>query len=518
MVISGTMFIGGEEVRGKGPAFHATAASELRILEPAYPSATSDQLEFACALADEAFDMFACSAPYQRADLLDAIGTNILDIGDALIERCMAETGLPRGRLEGERMRAVNQLRAFASILRDGTFATTRIDPANPAREPAPKPDLRMTQVGLGPVAVFSASNFPLAFSVAGGDTAAALAAGCPVIVKAHNAHPGTSELVGRAIRDAVATMGMPAGVFSLLFAESIAIGQALVADRRISAVGFTGSRRGGLALMETAARRPIPIPVYAEMSAINPVVLMPKRLDEAAEAIAAGFVGALTMGAGQFCTSPGLIIAIGGAALDRFIAAASETVVNAPSATMLTPGILAAYQDGAKRLADHGLVTPAASGQASIAGGSPALFVTDAETFLADKSLHDEVFGSTSLVVRCSSAPEMLSVLKGLEGQLTISIHMAPEDYADVAPLLSTIQRKTGRVIANGFGTGVEVSPAMVHGGPFPATSDGRSTSVGTLAIERFLRPVCYQDMPDALLPAALRDRNPWLLKRETV
>ena len=518
MSVTGMIQIAGHEVQGEGAAFRAVNASAGSALDTDFRSASRDQLEAACAAAEAAFTDFSRSSTEVRAALLEAIGANIIEIGDALIERSMAESGLPRGRLEGERMRTVNQLRAFAMLLRSGDIGITRIDKADTGRTPAPKPDLRLTQRALGPVAVFSASNFPLAFSVAGGDTAAALAAGCPVIVKAHSAHPGTSELVARAIRLAVADAGLPDGVFSMLFDAGFEIGQGLVADPRIQAVGFTGSRRGGLALMDIAARRAQPIPVYAEMSAINPVILLPHRLEAQAEATGAAFAGALTLGAGQFCTNPGLVLALAGPALDRFVDAAAAAIEGAPGAPMLTPGILDAYEAGKKRLEESADVSRKAAGQAGAGCGAGALFVAEAATFLGNATLHDEVFGASSLVVRCASEDELTAVLAAIEGQLTISIHMDPADYPLAEALLPIIERKAGRIIANGFGTGVEVSPAMVHGGPFPATSDGRSTSVGTLAIERFQRSVCYQDIPDLLLPAPLQDANPWNVLRQTI
>ncbi|TFH87816.1 aldehyde dehydrogenase (NADP(+)), partial [Billgrantia azerbaijanica] len=364
----------------------------------------------------------------------------------------------------------------------------------------------------LGPVAVFGASNFPLAFSVAGGDTAAALAAGCPVVVKGHSAHPGTSELVGRAVQAAVAQCGLPEGVFSLLFGSGHEIGQALVADPRIQAVGFTGSRRGGTALMATAQARPQPIPVYAEMSSINPVFLLPEALAARRQAIAEGFVASLTLGAGQFCTNPGLLIGLSGPSLDAFVKAAGEAVKASAAQTMLTPGIHAAYEDGVGALAAHPQVREVARG---LAGDGPhecraALFATRAADFLADEALQAEVFGASGLVVECADADEMQRVAEALEGQLTATLQLDDGDLPLARRLLPLLERKAGRVLANGWPTGVEVCHAMVHGGPYPATSDGRTTSVGSAAIQRFLRPVCYQALPAALLPEALRDGNP--------
>jgi NADP-dependent aldehyde dehydrogenase len=359
----------------------------------------------------------------------------------------------------------------------------------------------------LGPVAVFGASNFPLAFSVAGGDTASALAAGCPVIVKAHSAHPGTSELVGRAVQRAVASAGLHAGTFSLLFDTGFEVGQTLVADERIRAVGFTGSRRGGTALMEIASRRRQPIPVYAEMSSINPVILFPGALQHRAIDIASAFVASLVLGAGQFCTNPGLLLAVEGDGLDAFISKAAELLPEVAPQAMLTPAIAKAYGEGVAKLKRHPEVRAVASGKAgSEFEGAAALFETTAEALLAHHELQDEVFGAAGLVVRCKSLVQLEAVLDGLEGQLTVALQIAEEDEAEARRLVPKLEMLAGRLLVNDFGTGVEVSPAMVHGGPYPATADGRSTSIGTLAIYRFLRPVSYQDFTNALLPEPLR------------
>ncbi|NWE07614.1 aldehyde dehydrogenase (NADP(+)), partial [Pseudomonas edaphica] len=383
------------------------------------------------------------------------------------------------------------------------------------ARQPLPRADLRQRHIALGPVAVFGASNFPLAFSVAGGDTASALAAGCPVIVKAHGAHPGTSELVGRALAKAVKDCGLPDGVFSLLYGSGREVGIALVTDPRIKAVGFTGSRSGGIALTQAAQARPEPIPVYAEMSSINPVYLFPAALHARAEALAQGFVASLTQGAGQFCTNPGLVIAAAGPALERFVATASELLPVCAAQTMLTPGIFQAYEAGVGNLTEHAQI--AAKGMAAQGPnqGQAQLFVTQASAFLRNEHLQAEVFGAASLVVVCANDEEVRQVSEQLEGQLTATLHLDDADLARAQALLPVLERKAGRMLVNGWPTGVEVCDAMVHGGPFPATSDSRSTSVGTAAILRFLRPVCYQDFPDSLLPAALQHANPLLLRR---
>jgi NADP-dependent aldehyde dehydrogenase len=348
---------------------------------------------------------------------------------------------------------------------------------------------------------------------VAGGDTAAALAAGAPVVVKAHSAHPGTSELVGRAVQQAVQDCGLPAGVFSLLYGAGNEIGTALVADPHIKAVGFTGSRNGGMALMQVARSRPEPIPVYAEMSSINPVYLLPAALAERSNAIAAGFVAAQQMGAGQFCTSPGLIVAIDGAPLEAFLDSAGALLAASPCQTMLTPGIHSAYQEGIAALAAHPAVTTVARARPTEGAHQcrAGLFVAQAADFLADERLANEVFGACTLVLRCRDAGEMLQLTRALEGQLTAAIHQGGgEDDSLARALVDELELKVGRILFNGFGTGVEVCQAMVHGGPYPATSDGRTTSVGAAAIERFLRPVCYQDVPDRLLPPALQQDNP--------
>ena len=512
MTLTGAAIIGASRLPGAGEAVRATDPASGRPLEPAYGSVGPAELDHACALAAAAFDAYRDTTPEARARFLEAVAQAILDLGDPLVERACLESGLPRGRIEGERGRTVGQLRLFADVVRDGGWMDARVDPALPGRIPLPRPDLRLRNVPLGPVAVFGASNFPLAFSVAGGDTASALAAGCPVVVKAHPAHPGTSEMVGQAVQGAAAACGMPEGVFSLLYGAGNWLGGALVADPRIKAVGFTGSRRGGLALLRIAQERPEPIPVYAEMSSVNPVVLLPVALAARGAAIGTGFVGSLTMGAGQFCTNPGLLLAVDGPELGAFVGSVGTALAATQPVTMLTPGIFGAYRDGVARLSRHAGVTMLAQGGlgAGANQGQAHLFSTDSGTFLADESLREEVFGASALLVRCPDLTAVRAVLESLEGQLTITVQMDPDDLDAARALLPTMERRAGRVLANGWPTGVEVGHAMVHGGPYPATADGASTSVGSLAIRRFLRPVCYQDLPDALLPAALRDGNP--------
>ncbi|WP_386080217.1 aldehyde dehydrogenase (NADP(+)) [Vreelandella sp. F11] len=517
MTLEGKLLIGQQAISGQQANINAVNPATGETLAPAYPGGSKAEVEQACELAEAAYATYRETSLEERAVFLETIAAEIEGIGDELIERAMAETGLPRPRLEGERGRTCGQLRLFANVVRAGEWLDVRIDPALPDREPLPRADLRQRHIALGPVAVFGASNFPLAFSVAGGDTASALAAGCPVVVKGHSAHPGTSELVGRAIQRAVAKCELPEGVFSLLFGSGREIGQALVADPRIQAVGFTGSRSGGTALMATAQARPQPIPVYAEMSSINPVFLLSEALKTRGKAIAEGFVGSLNMGAGQFCTNPGLVIAVQGPELDAFVEAAGEAVKGSAAQTMLTPGIHDAYQQGVDRLAHHANVTEVARGQAGETANpcQAGLFVTQAEAFLNEPALQEEVFGSTSLVIACTDAQEVAKVAAQLEGQLTITLQMDDGDLATAKQLLPTLERKAGRILANGWPTGVEVCHAMVHGGPYPATSDSRTTSVGSAAIFRFLRPVCYQALPEGLLPEAIRDGNPYGVSR---
>lgn len=509
MMITGEALIGGRCIRGNAGSFQAFDPSTRESIEPAFHMVDAAQIDAACRLAEAAFDTFRSTSNARRATFLETVAAEILALGDDLIVRAMTESGLPRARLEGERGRTVGQLKLFAELLREGSWADLRIDSALPERQPMPRPDLRMRMIGVGPVAVFAASNFPLAFSVAGGDTAAAFAAGCPVVLKAHSAHPGTSELVARAVVKAVELCDLPAGVFALLTGTGNGIGQGLVAHPAIKAVGFTGSRSGGTALMAVAAARKQPIPVYAEMSSINPFFLFPHALANRGDQIAAAFAGSMTMGVGQFCTNPGLVLGLKGPDFDRFATKAAEALASIEAATMLTAGIAAAYQSGVHKLGTHDAVEALKAACHTEGKGGPALFRTTGQAFLAEHALHDEIFGPASLLVACDDIAEMRVIAESLEGQLTATLQMDEQDAEQVRSLLPVLERKVGRILANGMPTGVEVSTAMVHGGPFPATSDGRSSSVGTAAIQRFLRPVCYQNMPQTLLPEVLRDEN---------
>lgn len=511
LALTGSMLIGAADVRGSAGQTRGVNPATGEDLEPAYGLGDESDVDRAATLAWEAFPTYRATSLETRSAFLTTVAANIDALGDTLVSRVVAETGIPEPRVKMELARTTNQLRLFASFIATGRFLGARLDTPDPSRTPLPKPDLRQRKIPLGPVAVFSASNFPLAFSVAGGDTASALAAGAPVVVKAHSAHPGTSELVGRAVRSAVQEHNLPEGVFSLLFGAGASLGTALVSHPRIAAVGFTGSRSGGLALVNAANARPVPIPVYAEMSSVNPVILLPGALASAGASLSTAFVTSLTTSAGQLCTNPGLVFALGDPT--DFVAAAADAVGAAPGAAMLSSNIHQSYVAGVNRLVDVAGVTEAAAGgvdPAVNACGQARLFVTDGDTFLAEPALQEEVFGATSLVVRVRDLPQLQQIIDTLEGQLTATVHATESDYDTVAELLPRLELLAGRVLFGGWPTGVEVSHAIVHGGPFPATSTPATTSVGTLAIERWLRPVAYQNLPDALLPEELRDANP--------
>jgi 2,5-dioxopentanoate dehydrogenase len=520
VTLTGHSLIAGRTVAGEGKTTFAFNPATNEQLEPAYTLLTEEQLKAATAAAAEAFKSFSALDPETHAAFLDTIADNIEAIGDELIVRAGQETGLPAARLQGERARTTGQLRLFANVVRQGDFRGVRIDPALPDRTPLPRADIRQRQIPLGPVAVFGASNFPLAFSTAGGDTASALAAGCPVVFKAHNAHPGTSELVGQAIAEAVADSGLHPGVFSLIYGPGSSIGQALVADPAIKGVGFTGSQSAGIALMRTAAARPEPIPVYAEMSSLNPVFVFPGALKGDAleiDTLAQQYVTAVTGSSGQLCTSPGLLFAPAGEPGDKLAAAVGRAVSACAGQTMLTAGIAGSWTSGTEALGAAGNVTVVGTGTPGPTENAPApaIYGTEIRDFISNEVLHAEIFGAASLVIRYSSAEELIEATNRLEGQLTASLQLTEEDYPTAARLIPALEQKVGRIIVNGWPTGVEVGHAMVHGGPFPATSDTRTTSVGTLAINRFLRPVAYQNLPQELLPAPLQDANPWRLSR---
>jgi len=497
--------------------FSAVNPATGETLEPAYVETTADEIDRAVQKAEDAFVTYRKTPGAEKADFLDRIADEILALGNTLIQRCIAETGLPEGRLHGERDRTVNQLRLFAELLREGSWVNARIDTALPDRQPVPRPDLRQMHIPIGPVGIFGASNFPLAFSVAGGDTASALAAGCSIVVKAHPAHPGTSERVGSAITRAAHATGMPEGVFGLIQGASVDVGMALVTHPLLKAVGFTGSYRGGKALFDAAVRRPEPIPVYAEMGSINPVFVLPGAAASQGEAIARGLAHSVTLGVGQFCTNPGVVVTLAADASERFVENTGALLAAVPAGTMLTGSIKQAYDAGLARMTsvpDVALVT-APSSENDPFKGNACMLRTKASTFLAHPDLSEEVFGPATLVVFGDDKAELLQVARHLEGHLTATVHGTAEDLEAYADLLDILERKVGRLIVDGFPTGVEVSPAMHHGGPFPATTAPRTTSVGTAAITRFTRPICYQNVPAARLPGALQDENPLAIWR---
>ena len=485
-----------------------TAAGALAEFE----EASGAHVDAALEAAEEASREYRQFPAEARAAFLERIAEELERV-DGLIEAAQRETALPPERLTGERVRTASQLRMFANLVREGSWVDARIDRALPDRKPLPKPDIRRMLIPIGPVAVFGASNFPLAFSVAGGDTASAFAAGCPVVVKAHPAHPATSELAARAIIAAVKASGMPAGTFSLLQSTRNHVATVLVRHPHTKAVGFTGSLRAGRALFDAAAARPDPIPVYAEMGSVNPVFVLPGALAERADALAEGLKNSVTLGVGQFCTNPGLTIGIDDERFDQFVRRMEVLIGEAQPGTMLYPAIGESYEAGVGRLsAIDGTRTIRSSTGASASDGQarPSLFATGAQSFMRHRELGEELFGPSTVIVRCGSRDEMETVARGLDGQLTATIHGTSADLAEYASLVSILEDKAGRLIVNGFPTGVEVCPSMQHGGPYPATTDSKTTSVGTAAIYRFARPVAYQNFPQSSLPVELRDANP--------
>ena len=478
-------------------------------VEPAFTEATSAEVDRAVTLAVEAFESYARTTAADRAAFLRAIADELIALDVELIDRAHLETALPIPRLEGERARTVAQLRLFASLLEEGSWVDARIDRGDPSRTPLAKPDLRRMLVPLGPVGVFGASNFPFAFSVAGGDTASALASGCTVVCKGHPAHPGTSELAGRAIDRAAQSCGLSRGVFSLLHGWSHEVGLAIVRHPNIMAVGFTGSLRGGRALFDAAAARPNPIPVYAEMGSVNPVFLLPSAVKERGAAIAQGLAASITMGTGQFCTNPGVIVGVRDTSFDTLESNLAERISATDASVMLYPQLSATYGTAVSRAAQHGASITARAVTDDAHRSTPALLRVDAAQFVAQSELREEMFGPVSVVVGAGDASEMERVAEALEGQLTATIHGTPDELREHHRLVEILQRKVGRLLFNGYPTGVEVGHAMQHGGPYPASTDSRSTSVGSAAIARFVRPLCYQDFPDDALPAQLRNKN---------
>ncbi len=511
-MLTGKQIIGFQFEASGTQTFHAIDPASGEILAGEFFEGTPADVDRAAVLAARDFDAIRRIDNDARAAFLETIAAEIMGLGEALIERTLRETGLPRARLEGERARTVNQLKLFAAVVREGSWEDVRIDTADPSRQPLPKPDVRMRHIPLGPVAVFGASNFPLAFSVAGGDTASALAAGCPVIVKGHPAHPGTCELVARAVQTAVKKCALPEGTFSMVQGSDYTVGQSLVQHPAVKAVGFTGSFHGGKALFDLAAARPEPIPVFAEMGSTNPVFLLPGALKAGVEEIARGLADSVTLGVGQFCTNPGLVLGIQNSDFEDFVQAAARAIGEKPAGTMLHRGIKQAYEAGLQELLAVETVELVGKGSGSTAESqaTPQLLRASGQVFLKNPRLEEEVFGPSSILIACRSRGEMLQIANNLRGHLTATILGAEPELAEYRDLITILERKAGRLIFNGFPTGVEVCHAMVHGGPYPATTDSRATSVGTAAIRRFLRPVCYQNFPDCGLPASLRNDNP--------
>ena len=510
MELSGKNIIG-DSLSGEGKiVFYAENPANGSKLEPGFHEASEKEIRLAIERAANAFQLYRDKGAGERSDFLEAIADEILALGDDLITRCIAETGLPEGRLKGERGRTVTQLKLFASYLREGSWVEARIDKSEPTRTP-PKADIRSMQKALGPVGVFGASNFPLAFSVAGGDTTSALAAGCTVVFKAHAAHPGTCEMVGSAIAKAARKTGMPEGTFSMIHGKSTAVGLALVRHPAIKAIGFTGSYRGGKALFDVANSRPVPIPVYAEMGSTNPVFILPEAMRERKQSIANDLAASVTLGVGQFCTNPGLVF-FQEDEEKNFAASFSRSLEEAAPGVMLTSYIREAYQAGVEKMSRTQGVDTLVRGKAEGKGYyAPAyLFQSTGEYFLKDHTLEEEVFGPSTLAVAVDNRSQLIGIASQLNGHLTATIHATEKDLQEYADLIRILEQKVGRLIINGYPTGVEVTHAMVHGGPFPATTDSRSTSVGTDAIKRFARPVCYQNFPQALLPDELKDENP--------
>lgn len=509
--LTGQSILGYQRGTESNETFRAPNPATGEALEPAYHLASEADVVRACELAGSAFHTYRRLPHSKRAEFLRVIADRIEALGDDLTERFVAESGLPAGRAEGERGRTCGQLRNFAAEIEKSDWNRPVIEHAQPDRQPLPKPDTRLRYVPLGPVAVFGPANFPLAFTVAGGDTASALAAGCPVVVKAHSSHPGTSELVGLAILEAAQATGMPEGVFSLIFGSGRSVGTTLVQHPAIKAVGFTGSESVGRSLFNQAADRPEPIPVFAEMSSINPVLMLGGALSEKGEALAEGLYTSLTMGVGQFCTNPGLILLPESEATEAFKASLKTKLEAHPAQTMLNEGTCRSYAQGQTRLAQaNGVETLLAPKGGSGDGGcdaAAALYSVSSQDFVGQESLYEEVFGPTTLLVTCEDGAAMQGVIEALGGQLTITVHGNESDVASNAELISLLETRCGRIVFNGFPTGVEVCDSMVHGGPYPATTDSRFTSVGTRAIDRFLRPVCYQGFPTQALPPELKD-----------
>lgn len=498
---------GAHLIAGEWVAGDATFSSRPATGAPhRFAAGTAAHVDRAAKAAEDAFWSYGHASRAERAAFLDAIADALEARGPQITQIGSAETGLPAARLEGERGRTAGQLRLFAGHILKGDYLDRRHDAALPDRKPAPRPEIRLVQRPLGPVGVFGASNFPLAFSTAGGDTASALAAGCPVVVKGHPGHPGTAEIVAEAILEAIERCGVHPGVFSLVQSDTREAGEALVQHPLIRAIGFTGSLKGGRALFDLACARPEPIPFFGELGSVNPMFLLPGAVRARGAEIAAGWAGSLTMGVGQFCTNPGLGVVIDGPEADAFEAAAADAMGKVAAQTMLSEGIAGAFRDGQCRIRDTEGVRELVASSVEGRNAGPWLYAVSGETFRANPALAEEVFGPLGVLVKVRDEAEMMAVARGLEGQLTCSLQLDPDDTALAGKLVPVLERKAGRLLANGFPTGVEVVDSMMHGGPYPASTNVSTTSVGTLAIRRFLRPVAYQNMPEALLPEDVR------------
>ena len=512
MNLTGQNFIGSKKSSTGVETFKAVNPDTGKDLMPSFYEATSAEVDQAVCKAEDAFNIYRNKSGKEKALFLEVIADEILMLGGELIQRCMAETGLAEARMISERGRTMNQLKLFSSLLREGSWLDARIDMAQPQRQPLPKPDIRSMQKALGPVGIFGASNFPLAFSVAGGDTASALAAGCTVVVKAHPAHPGTCELVGTAIINAIEKTNMPDGTFNMVQGRSNDVGMSIVKHPFIKAIGFTGSFLGGKALFDAAAQRPEPIPVHAEMGSTNPVFILPGAIKSMKAEIVKGLTASVTVGVGQFCTNPGLVFLVKSEETDSFKKAANESFINTMSGTMLTSMIQKSFENGSENLASQTGVEVLGRGQTQGQGlqGTPIIMETRAKNFLNNKKFEKEIFGPLTLTVIADEKSELIDVAEKLSGHLTATLWADKNDLDNYAELINILEKKAGRLIINGFPTGVEVCHSMIHGGPYPATTDSRSTSVGTTAIRRFTRPVCYQNFPDKLLPDELKNGNP--------
>jgi len=510
----GHNFIAGTRSAAGDKVLKSLNASTGEALTFDFFQATEQEVNQAMEAAHAAFKTYRHTSPEQRALFLESIADELDALGEDFLNTISQETALPIARLQGERGRTSGQMRLFAKVLRRGDFLGARIDTALPERQPLPRPDLRQIKIGVGPVAVFGASNFPLAFSTAGGDTASALAAGCSVVVKAHSGHMATADYVAQAIERAVEKTGMPKGVFNMIYGN--AVGALLVKHPLIQAVGFTGSLKGGRALCDMAAARPQPIPVFAEMSSINPMLMLPEALKNRGDQIAQELADSVVLGCGQFCTNPGLILGIKSPEYTRLIEQLSEIMANKPAQTMLNAGTLNSYVSGLSHLSEHSGIQHLAGQEQQGEQALPQLFKAEVELLLAgDQLLQEEIFGPTTIVIEVEDKAQLLQALSSMNGQLTASLIADESDLVEFADVVPVLEEKAGRLLLNGYPTGVEVCDAMVHGGPYPATSDARGTSVGTLAIDRYLRPVCYQNYPQSLLPEALRDENPLNLLR---